>query len=191
MTIRRALHADTFTDCILYCDMYSGCAAVTYVDGNNASPATNKNCFPYSRFRRFSSQALQNALFVSVPVAGPNNATDFQDNICEDADIANGGVYHDVFGAAYTIQCGSTLIGADELACMATDTLEACVSYCSLYDGCIAGTFSGTGKPPSNECNCFPRSSTGQSGASTTESYGIRIFELRPCFLKKPTMESF
>ncbi|KAL9104520.1 MAG: hypothetical protein Q9163_000551 [Psora crenata] len=169
----QALHADTFTECILYCDMYAGCAGVTYADGNNANPATNTNCYPYSKFRNYSSQALQNALYVAVPAAGPNNATDFQDNLCTDTAYGDGSTYIGVFGTAFQIGCGKNLDGS-QLACMATDTLEACADYCSLYDGCVAVTFTGNGPPGPNQCNCNPLSTVGTSSISLNVGYAIK-----------------
>ncbi|KAL9132214.1 MAG: hypothetical protein Q9217_000018 [Psora testacea] len=167
------LHADTFTECILYCDMYAGCAGVTYADGNNGNPATNTNCYPYSTFRYYSSQALQNALYVAIPAAGPNNATEFQDNLCTDPNYGDDSIFTDVFGNQYLIGCGKNLDGS-QLACMATDSLEACADYCSLYDGCVAATFTGSGPPGPDQCNCNPLSTTGTSSVSLNVAYAIR-----------------
>ncbi|KAL9638765.1 MAG: hypothetical protein Q9164_001355 [Protoblastenia rupestris] len=170
----QALHADNLAACILYCDMYSGCAAVTYADGNQGIPGVNTNCYPYSKFRGYSGRAVQNALYTAVPSEGPNNGSDFQINLCTDGSYGDDTTYNAIFGGEYQIRCDRALLGT-ELACMATDTLQACAEYCSLYDGCTGVTFQGTGKPQPNSCNCYPMNQLVDDQPSTGSSYVIRI----------------
>ena len=149
------LHADNLDACLQNCDMRSGCAGTTYVDATDAG-GTNENCYPYSRITGYSDQDVVQSLYAAVAVEGPNNATEYQDNLCEDPNYGDGSQYTDVYADTFDISCGKKLTTGVQLAGMAMDSLLGCLTYCSLYPGCVAVVFTGDGPPPPNTRNCFP-----------------------------------
>ncbi|KAL8825407.1 MAG: hypothetical protein Q9191_004439 [Dirinaria sp. TL-2023a] len=159
-----AAHADTFGKCIEYCDILSGCAAVTYLDG---AQTTQSNCYPYSTFRFYDDQAGADGVYSGVPVnGGTTTGANSNQQLCTQDD---GQKITDAFGNSYTIGCNKTITGNDLLSTVA-HTLDGCLTYCSTYNTCVAVTF--TGYPVgSNQANCYPKSQIGTVSASQGIQY--------------------
>ena len=164
-----AAHADTFGKCVEYCDILSGCAAVTYLDG---AGVTQSNCYPYSTFRYYDDRAGADGVFSGVPVnGGTTTGANSNQQLCTQDD---GQSITDAFGNSYTIGCNKTITGNDLLATVA-HTLDGCLTYCSTYNTCVAVTF--TGYPvASNQANCYPKSTSGTVSAQD----GIQYASLNP-----------
>lgn len=155
-------HADTFAKCLEYCDLLVGCAAVTYLDG---AAQTDANCFPYSSFIGYSSGPA--GVYSGVPKNGTSDgAVQATPNLCApDPNGYNQSVYSDYFGNDYFIGCDQNVAGAgppggQDLKATVADTLLGCLTYCSIYNGCVGVDF--TGFPvQQNAANCYPKFSTG------------------------------
>jgi hypothetical protein len=160
-----AVHADTFIECIEYCDILSGCAATTYLDGAGLLDA---NCYPYSVFQRYNYNGNER-VYGAVPINGPTNNTFSTTELCPQND---GQVVNDLFGNSYFIGCDKNIEGSDLRAYVAR-SLYACALYCSLYDTCVGVDF--TGFPVAqNQANCYPKSSTGAVVVQVGTSYARR-----------------
>ena len=148
-------YTDSFEKCLDFCDIFGGCAGVTYSSTNSSSQA---NCLPYSTFTSYAEGTP--SLLSGVAVNGPA-FNEFANRIlCPAFDNQT---VTDPFAKSYLIGCDKTLSGNADIAPTVLKTLAACLLYCSLDDGCSAVTF--TGYPPpaigaAVSYNCFPRSST-------------------------------
>lgn len=161
-----AAHADSFSNCLNYCDLLGGCAGVTYTDGaaSNAS-----NCKPYTSFEGYSPSTSIGS-YSGVPINGATN-TEGQLNVCGIG--YNQTSYMDTFGKSYFIGCNQKMGSSRALYSMVTDTLEGCLTYCSLYSGCVGVGF--TGYPVRTDTpNCFPMAATGSVTYYGMDSYAMR-----------------
>ena len=170
------LHADNLDACLQNCDMVKGCAGTTYVDATN-DEQTNENCFPYSKVTGLSDQDLVKDLYAAVAVEGPNNATEYQENLCTDPNYGDGSTYTNVYADTFDISCGKTLTVGVQLAPLASDSLLGCLSYCSLYPGCVAVVFFGDGPPPPNTRNCYPYKTFVAASIQTNSTASIAILD--------------
>ena len=155
-------HADTFIGCLEYCSLLDGCAAVSYIDGNNAFN-NNSNCYPYTTFTGYSTGGPATT-YSGVNVDGASPGALGSDDLCGAAsdNIVNG-VFPDQFATCYFIGCGAYMTYGDPyLFATDLDTLEACLTYCSLYNTCIAVDWKGPHiEGDQGQANCVPIASTG------------------------------
>lgn len=148
-------HTDSFKKCLDFCDIFGGCAGVTYSSPNSSSQA---NCLPYTTFTGYAEGNPR--LLSGVAINGPV-INEFTNRIlCPALDNQT---VTDPFDNSYLIGCNKTLLGNVEIAPTVLKTLAACLVYCSLDNGCSAVTFKGY--PPAAtgaavSYNCFPMSST-------------------------------
>lgn len=148
-------HTDSFKKCLDFCDIFGGCAGVTYTSANSSSQA---NCLPYTSFNGYAEGPPR--LLSGVAINGPV-INEFAGRIlCPALDNQT---ITDPFRNSYLIGCDKTLSGNADIAPTVLKTLAACLVYCSLDDGCSAVTFTGYPPPATGAAvsyNCFPRSST-------------------------------
>lgn len=158
-----AAHADAFVDCMEYCDILEGCAAVTFLPNPEVDDA---NCYPYLEFYGYDYSTTTD-LWSAVPTDGPTTGEDFTQDLCRttnDYDSYNQSVYTDLFGNNYFIGCNESVNGAGygghDMASTVTTTLLGCVTYCSTYQHCTGLDWIGfvLGQ---NQANCFPKATTG------------------------------
>lgn len=163
-----AAHADTFEKCVAFCDLLPNCTAVTYPGDVGAGDAYRSNCYPYTSFINYidnSNPTLRSAR----PLGGRSNTgTNFNNvTLCPSYDQRT---FTDPANHTYNIGCEQGLYGAGDLFATVLPTLEACATYCSLYNTCIGVTFTSY-IPGSRTPNCYPRSTnaavTSQAGNST------------------------
>ena len=168
-------HADTFSECLEFCTLLGGCAAVTYLNGNNADN-TNANCYPYSTFRAYTLDAGAPNVYSGVPVNGPTpiGASYNSGDVCA---YAGGQGFTDAFGKNYNIGCDQNVLGGPggtDLKATALRSLKACLTYCSHYDTCVAVDFAGTGAVQPNAANCYPkRAPVGSAVAAQGTSFAV------------------
>ena len=130
--------------------MFAGCTAITYKDGATTLQA---NCVPYSSVSGFYTQpTISSSFFAALAVNGSNEAADFQNDLCTDPFYGDGSDYYDIYGTQYKIGCGYKFTGTTNLVGMRADTLQACLSYCTLYLTCSGVVFT----PPGSDVNCQP-----------------------------------
>lgn len=148
-------YTDSFEKCLDFCDIFGGCAGVTYSSTNSSSQA---NCLPYTTFTSYAEGTP--SLLSGVPINGPA-INEFANRIlCPAFDNQT---VTDPLAKSYLIGCDKTLSGNAYIAPTVLKTLAACLLYCSLDDGCSAVTFTGYPQPAIGAAvsyNCFPRSST-------------------------------
>ena len=172
-------HADTFSECLEFCTLLGGCAAVTYLFGNNADN-TNANCYPYSTFRAYTLDAGAPNVYSGVPVNGPTPigaSYNSGESLCSYGGNANGGGFTDAFGKNYAIGCDQNVLGGPggtDLKATALRSLKACLTYCSHYDTCVSVDFAGVGAVQPNAANCYPkRAPVGSAVAAQGTSYAV------------------
>lgn len=165
-------HAETFNDCLNYCDLLTGCVAVNYQDAPS-KPNNLSNCYPKWSFGGYSpSDPPTDGVYSGVNVNGASPGFSPQD-LCttnnNQGSSYDGQEWYDDYGTPWNIGC-DTLIPISSTAALATtvtDTLAACVDYCSTYDSCVMVNWLG---PHTNgtasDANCFPASSIGAPGAA-------------------------
>lgn len=148
-------HTDSFEKCLDFCDIFGGCAGVTYSSPNSSSQA---NCLPYNTFIGYAEGPPR--LISGVSINGPV-VNEFANRIlCPALDNQT---VTDPFGDSYLVGCNKNLSGTADIAPIVLKTLAACLLYCSLDDSCSAVTFTGYPPPATGagvSYNCFPRSST-------------------------------
>ncbi|KAL9594794.1 MAG: hypothetical protein Q9219_006831 [cf. Caloplaca sp. 3 TL-2023] len=152
-----AFHADSFEKCVNICEVIGGCQAVTY--GGDVVDITQSNCYPYTSFRFYSTQAVTDTLLSARPLNGstsPNFAN--SDQVCP---AYNGIQYREPIGRTYGVNCGRGYVNPNDLYAVVVYTLEACMAYCSLYRTCVAVTFTAYTPNVRNGVNCYPRSTIG------------------------------
>ncbi|KAI4193419.1 MAG: hypothetical protein LQ350_008329 [Teloschistes chrysophthalmus] len=146
----RSFHADSFMRCMQLCTILPGCAAVTY-PGDTLDPPRS-NCYPYTLLVA-TRPAAQADLLSARPTNGTTGGGFANQNLCPGLDSQT---FKDPTGRTYTIGCNKgTGTYADYYATI-LNTLDACLTYCSLYQGCIAVTFTGYSQG-SRDPNCFPQ----------------------------------
>ncbi|KAL8922685.1 MAG: hypothetical protein Q9208_004998 [Pyrenodesmia sp. 3 TL-2023] len=162
----QAAHADTFEDCVAFCDLLPGCTAITYPGDVGIDNAFRSNCYPYTSFIAFTSPNVPTLRSARPINGGSNTGTRFNDpTLCP---ANNGQTYIDEANGQHRIACGSSYASTGDLYATVLPTLDACVTYCSLYDACVAVTF--TGFIAGNRApNCYPRSTTTAVGALTLQ----------------------
>ncbi|KAL8933316.1 MAG: hypothetical protein Q9216_006421 [Gyalolechia sp. 2 TL-2023] len=163
-----AFHADSFERCVNICKVLGGCTAVTY-PGDTGTDISRSNCYPYTSFRFYSEEAITDTL-LSAKVTNGSTSVDFANSVQLCPDYGNT-QFLEPIGKTYTIACGQGFEGAD-LYSTVMYTLEACTSYCSLYNTCVAVTFTGY-TVGSRDINCFLRSTVGTlvAGAGRSAAY--------------------
>lgn len=166
-------HADTFVRCLEYCDLLEGCEAVTYTDAGAEEPLT-ANCMPYTIFESYNLSASK-LVYSGVNIHGPSTAEEFKEELCESQ---NGTIYGpDTFGTCYSLGCGYSTAGSqpngsgNDLFATDVTTLLGCLTYCSIFDTCVAvdwtgpNTFGDDGAP-----NCYPKIETEVSIVAATST---------------------
>ncbi|KAL8900834.1 MAG: hypothetical protein Q9207_005497 [Kuettlingeria erythrocarpa] len=162
----QAAHADTFEDCVAFCDLLPGCTALTYPGDVGIDNAFRSNCYPYTSFNAFTVPNVP-TLRSARPIGNSSNTgTRFNSDIL--CPTLNGQIYTDEANGQHQIACGTSYASTGDLYATVLPTLEACVTYCSIYDACVAVTF--TGFIPGNRApNCYPRSTGTAVGTLTLQ----------------------
>ncbi|MCJ1272910.1 hypothetical protein MMC21_000699 [Puttea exsequens] len=170
----RYAHADTFQDCLQVCSLLDGCTGITY-DTNTTLPG---NCAPFDSGNTFAYPQVN--IVAAVPVSGP-----IAQGVLADAQLcpaSNQSAYTDQFGNTYNIGCDQNTdggVGNFNLYDTIQETLEDCLNYCGMYEGCIGAVWSGpyqNGQYPSGDGtlgNCFPFSSAGTVQYYGGNQYGL------------------
>jgi len=158
-------HADSYAQCLEFCDILEGCAGVTFLDSTSS---TSSNCYPYASFASYSYTS-EVTLYSGIPVNGPSTGSNYNDVLCPQY---NGTQYVDTFGKTYNISCGFNYGGSDLYATV-TNTLEGCLTYCTTYNTCVgvdwSGPVSGTG------ANCYPKSALTTVTVQDQTQYAVRV----------------
>ena len=173
----RQLHADSSDLCLQACDLRKGCAGVSYIGGDkNEANQAFANCQPYTNVRGYIVDQTAN-LVVGVGSDGYSNATDYQQDICVTPQNSNNpDTYTDIVGNQYALSCGATLTKVTNLQATAQDTLSACLTYCSILDGCEGAIFTGPGAPTDatvTNCQAFKAPDTSSQVTKTGVSFGV------------------
>ncbi|KAI4172687.1 MAG: hypothetical protein LQ343_003427 [Gyalolechia ehrenbergii] len=161
-----AFHADSFERCVNICEVLGGCHAVTY-PGDTGSDISRSNCYPYTSFRFYSQQAVTDTL-LSARVTNGSTSTAFANSVQLCPDYANS-QFTEPIGKTYTIACEQGFSGTADLYSTVMYTLQACAAYCSLYNTCVAVTFTGYSEGSRNT-NCFLRTTVGTLVAGPGQS---------------------
>jgi len=166
----RDAHADTFPRCLEYCSLLEGCVAVTYLDGNNEAN-DNSNCYPYYSFTGYSTGG-PSQVYSGVMVDGASPGAVGNNDLCgAQSNILNNGIFEDAFSNCYAIGCGQYISYRTELFATDMATLEACATYCSLYNGCIAVDWTGPHTIGNHDdANCIPIAATDMISSSVPAS---------------------
>ena len=178
-----AAHADTFTGCLEYCSLLENCVAATFEFGNNATN-NNANCYIYYDFQSYSNTAPPN-LFSGVAVQGPSTGAVEPGDLCgaQSGDVSDGVYGPDTFGNCYDIGCGGQSItppAAGTLYPTVMTSLEACLTYCSIYKTCVGVNWLGHHTQGDlGMANCVPLAATGAvvSGGAAESAFA----ELTSC----------
>ncbi|KAA6416081.1 MAG: hypothetical protein FRX48_00800 [Lasallia pustulata] len=148
----QAVHADTFDACIEYCDILSGCAGTTYLNG---AAATNTNCYPYSQFSSYNTNSPRGVYSAVLANGGTTPGSIDSQSLCP---ALNGSEFKDPAGYTYRIGCDLELNGAD-LAPAVTPDLSGCLQFCDTYATCVGVDFGPGANTVGNGYNCYPKSS--------------------------------
>ncbi|KAL8938042.1 MAG: hypothetical protein Q9211_003393 [Gyalolechia sp. 1 TL-2023] len=161
-----AFHADSFEKCVNICEVLGGCFAVTY-PGDTGTDISRSNCYPYTSFRFYSEQAVTDTL-LSARVTNGSTSAAFANSVqlCPNYDNLR---FTEPIGQTYTIACEQAFVGPNDLYSTVMYTLEACAAYCSLYNTCVAVTFTGFAAG-SRDINCFLRTTVGTLAAAAGQS---------------------
>ncbi|KAL8764914.1 MAG: hypothetical protein Q9194_006767, partial [Teloschistes cf. exilis] len=146
----RSFHADSFQRCMQLCTILPNCAAVTY-PGDTLDPPRS-NCYPYTLLR-FYKPAAQPDLLSARPVNGTTSGAFANQELCPGSDAKT---FKDATGITYTIGCNKGMGTYNDYYSTILHTLDACLTYCSLYTGCVAVTFTGYVEG-NRDPNCFPQ----------------------------------
>ncbi|KAI4190539.1 MAG: hypothetical protein LQ348_003649 [Seirophora lacunosa] len=163
-----AAHADSFEKCVAFCDLLPGCTAATYPGEVGPDNLFRSNCYLYTSFNAYIPNANPTLRSARVRFGGSNTGDQFNSvGLCPALD---GQTYTDPANGVHQIGCERGLAGAADLFAVVLHTLQACITYCSLYTTCVGVTF--TGYVPGNRAtNCNPRSTytqvVAQAGNST------------------------
>ena len=147
----QAVHADTFNDCIEYCDLVTDCAAITYQAGASADET---NCYPYSLFDSYNIDSPVGVYSAVLANNGTTGEIIDPQSLCPGL---NGSEFKDPGGYTYLIGCDQELNGADLAPAVAPD-LSGCLQYCDTYATCIGVDFGPGANDVDNGYNCYPKS---------------------------------
>ena len=166
----------TFSECMEFCSLLGGCQGVTY-NGSaaiGAAPATQHGyCNPYYSYSGKASQNSSPGLYAAVPVTAPASYSTNPNGALGTPSLcgqnqANQGVgfavsnttFTDHFGKTYDVGCGQyEPSGNTNLVPTSVDSIEECITYCSLYSGCIGMQWSQY--KAQGSYNCYPLSAIG------------------------------
>ncbi|KAI4179763.1 MAG: hypothetical protein LQ346_007131, partial [Caloplaca aetnensis] len=124
----QAAHADTFEDCVAFCDLLPGCTAITYPGDVGLDNAFRSNCYPYTSFNAFTVPNVP-TLRSARPIGNSSNTgTRFNSDILCPA--YNGQPYTDPANGKHQVACGTSYPSTGDLYATVLPTLEACVTYC-------------------------------------------------------------
>ncbi|KAL8751794.1 MAG: hypothetical protein Q9184_005952, partial [Pyrenodesmia sp. 2 TL-2023] len=115
--------------------------------------AFRSNCYPYTSFIAFTTPNVPTLRSARPINGGSNTGARFNDpTLCV---TNNNQLYTDEANGQHQIACGRSYASTGDLYATVLPTLDACVTYCSLYDACVAVTF--TGYIVGNRApNCYP-----------------------------------
>lgn len=171
----RYAHADNFNDCLAVCSLFDDCAGVTYTVPTDQD---NLNCGVFTSATGFAYP--QSGTIAAMPVNGEQTSAIGDNNLCTENPSYNGKPYTDIFGNTYNIGCDQNTDGGSgntNLGSTIFDSLEECLTYCSVYDGCVGvvwiGPYTqGTGGSTYTG-NCYPFSAAGTAQAYAGNQYAL------------------
>lgn len=169
-------HADTFTKCLEYCSLLEGYIAVTYQDGNNAAN-DNANCYPYYSFTGYSTGGPSN-VYSGVAIDGASIGAVGSEDLCGEGSASlNQNVFGpDTFGTCYYIGYGQYLTPKPTLFATDMTSLEGCLTYCTIYDTCVAVDWLGPHTQGVRDvANCIPMAGMGSVSPEAPSTYQYAV----------------